>query len=262
MVRSVSTVDGGTALTTTSQVIGFIESSKWVGFTTRNFATGVVAKVAFSPYLFVLVTSDALAVAGNTTQYSSQAQDGDTATSVTLSSLDTAANSDFVYVGSHLRFRGVDVDVDAPNGTTSILTVNYWDGSAWSDTSDTDGTISGGATMAVDGQVTWAIPSDWVADSLVNIGDTTLTNIPHGSTQDIYWTRWQVSVALDSSVTLDHMIALPQSTAYAEFVNNQSFETAITMGPGGYAGLEALMNAGTGNLVVNVATRTISRDFV
>ena len=251
----------GVACTTTAAYTSLHEGTHWISLTPRNFSTAVVVRWALCPYLLIFKTTDALGATGNYTEYSSSAQDADTGTSVTLSSLDTAANDDYLYVGSHIQFAGVHCDVDGTNGNSSVLTVNYWDGSSWSDTSDTDNTSSGGATFAQDGTVAWSVPSDWAADSLVDIGDASTAHSPHLGTQDIYWTRWQVSSALDSSVTLDHMVAIPRSTAYAELVSGQALEDTITMGPGGIGGICALTNAGTANLLINCATRSNTRRF-
>ena len=261
-IRGIGT-SGGTALTTSSQVIGFPEGLGWLSLTPRNFETAVVARVLKSPYLIIAKTTDALALAANTTDYSSAAQDADAATDVVLSSLDTAANLDFLYVGSWEQFRGVDVDVDAPNGTASVLTVKYWNGSAWADISDTDGTISSGKTMAVDGQVTWAVPTDWATTTLTDANSLTTRGVAPQDVKDIYWTRWEVSAALDSATTLNHMIALNRSTAYAELAEGQSAEMILEgTPPRGYSGIEVLTNAGTGNLLVNGATVGKNKRFV
>ena len=262
-VRCASTAAGGTALSTTAAFIGFPKGTRYATLITRNFSTAVVAQIGFCPYLFVLKTTDALAAAGNLSDYTSAAQDDDASTVVDLSSLNTAANSDFLYVGSLTPFAGVHCDVVAANGTSSVLTVKYWNGSAWVDISDTDGTISSGKTMAVDGAVTWSIPSAWAADSLVDIGDASSAIAAHVGTQGIYWTRWEVSVALDSSTTLGHMLAIPRWTDSMEMIENQALEGSISMGvgKGSVAGIRATTNAGTGNLIVNVATAATGKEF-
>uniref|UniRef100_A0A6M3XVB5 Uncharacterized protein n=1 Tax=viral metagenome TaxID=1070528 RepID=A0A6M3XVB5_9ZZZZ len=251
----------GVSLSTTAAYTSLPEGTHYVTLTPRNFATAVVARFALCPYLIVLLTTDALAASGNLTDYSSAAQDADTATSVVLSSLDTAANNDYLYVGSWLPFAGVHCDVDAANSVASALTVNYWDGTAWTTTSATDNTKSGTTTFAQDGTVTWSVPTDWVPDSLVDIGAATAGIGTHVGVQDIYWTRWQVSVQLDTQVTLDHMVGMPRSTAYAELLNGQAFEATINMGIGGVGGIVALTDAGTANLLINCSTRSSSRIF-
>lgn len=250
----------GVALTTTAGFTAFPPGTNYLTLMSRNAASAVVVRYALNPYLIVLKTTDSLAAASNLTDYSVEAQDNNVATSVTLSSLDTIANDNALYVGSHIPFRGVDIDVDAANGTGSVLTVKYWDGSAWSDISDTDGTISSAKTMAVDGTVAWTVPTDWVASSLVTIGDTTL-GVSHLATSNIYWTRWEVSVALDSSVTLDHMLAMSRVTTYDEFPTSVAKELRIHQGVNGLGNVEALTDAGTANLIVSCATLGVGSRF-
>ena len=249
---------GGVALTTSSQVQAFDEGTRVISLTGRNYGTGaVVARVLMCPWVVGVKTTDALATEGNATFYTSEAQDNDVATSVTLSSLDTAVNDNYLYVGAAVRFRGVDVDVDAPNGNSSVLTVRYWNGTSWGDISDTDNTIDTGATFGLDGQVLWTVPSDWVGvrlDGTTATPDTSLTL--SAFTQTLFWTRWEVSVALDSSVTLDHFIALNQSTAYAELVEGQTLEQAVLRDLGGQSAIEAVTDAGTANLIINAGARS------
>jgi hypothetical protein len=256
-LRAASTAAGGTALTTTAQVIPFPAGTAYATVEGRNYTTAVVSKVALVPWLTILKTADLLATA---TDYSSEAQDADAATDVTLSSLDTFANGDAVYIGSHLPFRGVLCDVDAANGTASVLSADYWDGNSWEALTVTDGTASGGATFAVDGAITWTMPTDWATTPLADAVATTGAAVPHRRAQ-LYWARLKVSAALDSSTTLNSMYALARSTAYAELVTGRLLEFGITRGHGGVAGVEALTNAGTANLIVNVAAAAGSRGF-
>ncbi|MFA4835554.1 MAG: hypothetical protein WC749_05760, partial [Dehalococcoidia bacterium] len=191
----------GVALTTTAAFTPLPDGTHWVSLTPRNFATAVVARLLFCPYLAVLKTTDLLVAVANMTDYTKEAQDGDTGTSVTLSSLGTAAQGDYLYVGSYVPFRGVNCDVDAANVTASVLTVKYWNGTAWTDITATDGTISpAGTTLGQDGSVTWTVPTAWVGASLKDIGDTLLD---HALLRDksFFWTRWEVSAALDASTT-------------------------------------------------------------
>lgn len=249
--RAASTAGGGTALSTTSAVIGYPAGTRVVSITPRNFSGTAVAQLSLCPWVIVMKTSDLLVAEANLTDYTEAAQDGDATTSVVLSSIDTFANGDALYVGAEVPFRGADIDIDAANATASVITVKYWNGSAWADISDTDGTISGGASMAIDGQVTWTLPSDWVAVDLKTAGDTVLRT---GLLETpLYWTRWEWSAALDSSTTLDHLIALNRSTAREELLSGQNQEFAVQRRLGGSSAIEGVMNTGTGNLIVNVA---------
>ena len=218
----------------------------------------MVVKFNKNPFLIIFKTTDALVLESNLTDYSDNAQDNSTSTDVTLSSLGTAAQGDFLYVGAAIPFSGVAIDVDAANGNASVLTVKYRKSdNTWADTSATDGTDSGGATFAVDGSVTWTLPTDWITAKLKETGDT---NLNLGvATQELYWTRWEVSAALDASSTLNSMIAINRDATYAEIPAGMFWQEAVTVGPGGIYSITALTDAGTANLIVNCATRSSGR---
>lgn len=125
---------------------------------------------------------------------------------MTLNSLDTAGNGDWIVIGGPAPFCGLALDVTNTNSNNVALTVEYWNGSAWVAVSNlTDGTNSSG-TLAADGQVTWdggsgvSVPADW-AQSTIN--DITA-----------YWVRLSVAGALDSSVTLTEVDLLFPIRAY------------------------------------------------
>lgn len=251
--RASSTASGGSALTTTASVIQFWPWTQKVIMSPRNFATAVVVKVLFNPWLYVLKTIDSLASVP--TDYSEYAQDNSTSNDVDLSSLDTVANGDWVLLGSHEQFRGIQVDVDGANGTGSVtVTMSYWNGSTWVDTGDTDGTSSA-THLDQDGAITWTVPTLWRPATLKEIADITGLSITNekfpGKRERLYWIRWEVDLAVDSAVTLNSVCALNRSTNYAELLPGQSATEVISHGPGGYGCVEALTNAGTANLVVN-----------
>ncbi len=249
-IRAASTASGGTALSTTATYIQIPKGSHHIFITPRNFSGAAVAKFSFNPWLVVLKTTDNMATV---TDYSEYAQDASTSTSVDVSSLSTLANGAFLLVGSHLPIRGGYLDIDGTNGTgTATTSVYYWNGIAWADTSATDGTNST-RTFEVDGLVYWAMPTDWVATTLKARYPNTPTSDYTGL--NYFWTRWSVSAALtDTSVTFDSMVAANRSTAYAELLSGQLFEERINRGLGGIGCVEGLTDAGTANLIVNVAT--------
>jgi hypothetical protein len=255
-IRAASTAGGGTALSTTAAFIVLPFGTARIFMTPRNFTAAVVAKIAKCPYLYVVKTADDLATA---TDYSTQAQDGLASTDVTLSGLSTLAAGDALFVGSWMPFRGVAVDVDAPNGDASVLTVTYWDGSAWTDISATDGTDAAGDTLAVDGNVTWTIPSDWTTGRLSQLLPASAAAFAHAATPNLYWTRWEFSAALDAATTLNSMTAMAPSTTYAEWTVGVVIEERMVKGPGAWSAIEALTDAGTGNLIVNAATQSLGR---
>lgn len=263
-VQAASTAGGGTALTTTAGYIQLPVGTKHIDLVPRNFATAVVVQWLKNPWITILKTTDA----GNVfTDYSYVAQDGSTSTSVDLSSLGTLADGDALYVGSHVPFGGVYIDVDGANGNASDLTVSYWNGT-WAAIGETDNTDTG-AALAVDGTVTWTVPSDWIVAALRRVASAIGTApavvhqgarpamVPELDTlgEKLYWTRWEWSAALDASTTLDSMIAINRSTVYHELPSGMAWQEAVTVGPGGISSIQAKTDAGTANLIVDCAAR-------
>jgi len=238
----------GLSLSTTAARIALPFGTNFLQLIGTTYSTAVVARVGLCPWLTVLKTADLLAT--DPTDYSTEAQDGSTGTSATLSSLGTLAQNDALYIGSAIPFGGVHIDVDGTNSNASVLTVSYWNGTAWADTSATDATDSGGASLGQDGTVTWTIPTAWAT---ARLKDTqAATAVSPGPA--LYWTRWVWSAALDSSVTLDHIIAV--APGYLELPTGLPWEQGVLVGPGGVSAVEALTDAGTALLLVNCATRS------
>ncbi len=244
----------GVACTTTAAFTPFHQGTEHIDIVPRNLSTAVVVKYAFCPYLIILKADSADGLGGHLEDNTQVAQDGSTATSVTLSSF---AAGRALYVGSAIPFRGAHVDVDGANSTGStVITVSYWNGSAWVDTSDTDGTISGGISLAQDGAITWTVPSEWQLATLNQLaagaGETLDSSGQKWSYVNMYWTKWTWSHAMDSAVTLDHILGINESTAYAELTDSTAYEGRIHNGFGanGVAGIEALTDDGTANLIV------------
>lgn len=240
----------GVSLTDAASHTVLPRGAKFLQLTGRNYSTAVVIRFRLNPWITVLKTSDLLATKANLTNYSEEAQDGSTSTDVTLSSLATLANSGAVYVGSYVPFAGLVADVDAANGNAATLAATYWNGSAWTDITPTDGTETGGATFGQDGSITWTVPTAWSPTSLEAAVTTAAKNIGILK-QPLYWVRLAVSAALDSSTTLNSLIAIGGHTEYGELVAGVPWEQSITVGPYGVASVSALTDAGTANLIIN-----------
>lgn len=261
---------GGPSLSTTLKSLAIPLEAEWVSLTPRNFAGGAgTMRFALAPRLTIIVTTDLLAtptaIDSNPTtittrptqDISNEMQDGDQ-TDFAIDSIDTLANLDAIYVGAPLPFRGVTVDIGTgPQGTSSrVLTVSYWAGANdWVDTINIDNTISGSATMAVDGTNTWAVPDAWIPATLYGTADGAPGSINETSIQQgwsqakLYWTRWEFSGALDSDTDIRQIKALARNTDYAELLEGQALEFSIN--PVDVSTLEVLTDAGTGNVVAN-----------
>src|SRR3990167_7649778 len=138
--RAVSTASGGTALSTTVSLTSLIPNTDYVALTPRAFVGANVARFALCPWLMIIDTRNNLATDTHSVANEEEAQDGDTATAFTISAFGGAGKDDYLYIGSHVQFRGVSVNVGSVNAIASVLTVFYWNGSAWVDISATDNT--------------------------------------------------------------------------------------------------------------------------
>lgn len=243
----------GLAMTATASCVAVLPGAEYVVLDPRGFTTAVVAMVAFNPWLVVVKTTDSLATNANATDYSESAQDGSTGTTLVLSSL---ATTGALWVGSDLPFRGMVVDVNATNTAAAVIAGVYWDGSTQTALSMTDGTASGGASLAVDGAITWTMPTDWTKAKLSVVG-AAVDGVKYAGAE-LYWAKITWDAALDSAVTLNSVLALNRSTNYIGLPTGREFALPITRGPGGFGAIECRTDAGTGNLQISYGGRFTS----
>jgi len=78
------------------------------------------------------------------------------------------AAQDKIYVGLSQKTNGLNIVINSANALASVMTTKYWNGLAFAALASTDNTANGGASLAVDGVVTWAAPAAWTADTAVN----------------------------------------------------------------------------------------------
>jgi hypothetical protein len=123
----------------------------------------------------------------------SEAYDSD-ATTYELLNLGT---EDYLYVGYGTKFNKITFNVGTVNAVASTLTGAYWNGSAWTSVTITDGTKSGTTTLAQNGDVTFTIPDDWEANTVNSI--------------ETYWIRLDVSVALTPLMSINEITVTRQN---------------------------------------------------
>lgn len=256
-LRAFTTAGGGTALTTTLGLLPLPKGTHWISLTPRNFATAVVCRYAKNPFLIVLDTRDN---GGSFRDASDLVQDFTDSNTLDMGNFDTLANGDALYIGSHFQFRGVRVDGTLFNANASTLTVRYWNGDAWVDISATDGSAAAGAAFGQDGNVTWTVPDAWRKGQLSAMLNQPTTRSPRHS-EGLYWTRWEVSAALDATVTVANLLSMNRSTAYSELVAGQAWQETVKWGLGGIGCIEALTDAGTASLVGLAAIRSEGGHF-
>jgi len=260
-LRSAGFVSGGLAATTTVKTAGFPVGTQSLFSHVHNLSSSTVVQFALNPWLTVLKTDDSGATF---TDYSSVAQNDLADSGIVMSSLPTLANGGALFIGSHVPFRGLSIDVSAVNGTDGLMTADYYDGTAFVDASETDGTATGDAGLAQDGAVTFAVAADWVAAPFRDIMDK--ANEPFGPTYvkpttegrshvaNLYWIRLKTSVAFDSATTLHSIHALNRSVSYAQLGAGVAFDRALTRGFGGFGSIEYRTDAGTADFNVTVGS--------
>jgi len=237
----------GTVINTTRAHIAIPAGIRNIVATPNTFVTGVVAQISLNPFIHIIKTTDAMAT--NPTDYAEQAQDGATGTLVTFSSQPTLANGGAIYVGAVIPFGGMNIIVVNGSGGAGAMAVTYWDGTTWSNITPTDGTTN----MNASGDITWAIPAastPWIAAPLQQILGLGLPRgpIPSG---DLYWVRIATSAAYDATTTLSAMYSISQyANAVTELPTGVPFPTEVIR-PFNGGNLQAIMNAGTGLLLVN-----------
>ncbi len=147
------------------------------------------------------------------TDHTSKAIDKSSSAHVPLDAMQTG---DILYMGFYNDCpRGVYIDMGSNvNAESATLDVEYYNGSAWTDVSgDSDGTDSGGATLAQDGLYAWTVPTD--------IAETAINGI------SLTWIRFKPSSALSATVDIDQIIPACVDTNYGYFEAGIEYHYAI-----------------------------------
>jgi hypothetical protein len=132
-----------------------------------------------------------------------------------------------------------------------VLTINYWDGGAWVDLENSEGTKVGSDCLQQNGDETWTVPTAWTRSSLKAIGATTRGDGPFAA--NLYWTQWTVNGALTDPFDLRDIVGLNQSSVYSELAEGVPLEIGLRTAR--ISAVEAKTDTGTANLIVNVGTR-------
>lgn len=236
--RLLSTAGGGTALTITRTFINIPADIMNVECSVRSLTTAIVAKIAFNPLLNIFRTTDGFATAptNETGAYST----------ITLNSMPTLANGGAIYIGTAEPISGLNITVGNTNSGGGTMGLFYWNGTAWTDTSVTDGTTN----LSASGNATFTVPTAWVPGQLSNI-----LNIQKPSLgQKLYWLRWTTSVAFDASVTVTALYPINRYVdALPEYVVGGGPTMHLDRNSNG-GSIQALVNgaaAEAGTLIVN-----------
>ena len=144
--------------------------------------------------------------------------------------LDAASASDRLYVCMPDIVSGLNIDMTTSvNTNASVMTVKYWNGTAWADISATDTTKQGGGkSLQAGGTLTWTVPTDWVGAHLggvnfdagvkgMNITDKDAPGT-YGFWLQIYW-----SASLSADVEIANIWTLNKNTNRGYFHGGQEY---------------------------------------
>jgi hypothetical protein len=157
------------------------------------------------------------------------------------------------------------------NAVVSTMTAEFWNGTAWTAfTGFADGTSAGGATFAQSGDISWTVPTTWVATNLdltmvqglqnpgvptvlqpVGLAPSQRRQWQENAAFPVFWSRLTVSAALTANTAMNSFFALNRSTLYAQMLESSLEAFRVQKSLGGVSAIEALTDAGTANLIVN-----------
>jgi hypothetical protein len=105
--------------------------------------------------------------------------------------LGAMTSGDVLYLGRvDATFQSLSVALGAnANAMPAVIQVEYWNGSSWQDLIATDGTESAGIPFSQNGDISWTVPSDWVATQVNGISS--------------YYVRLSVDATLSASVDVE-----------------------------------------------------------
>ena len=117
----------------------------------------------------------------------SKSYDGD----VTTRDFLTLGTEDYIYIAYSRRFNKIGVNLGTFSAEDGTMTAAYWNGSAWTSVTITDGTKDSTYTLEKDGDITFTIPEDWRSNTVDGDG--------------AYWLRLDVSVALTTAFSINEI---------------------------------------------------------
>jgi len=118
----------------------------------------------------------------------------DGVTPITTYTLSGMTNVQYIFVGSDQPFNSITFAFTGHvNANGSVMTAQYWNGSAWTTVAIIDGTIlPAGTTLGQGASVTFTQPTDWQ--------HTASATSPTGPAVDLYWLKLMVSATLSADV--------------------------------------------------------------
>lgn len=208
----------GDTLTMSANAKGLLRPA---GARAVHFVTGTACTIQLCPIL-----RQAFTYIGTTyTDATANLKDRDT---TTVLSMNDWATTSILYLGCDEVFRGVYIDVGNTNTENATIDAEYWNGTAWTDLTETDNTNGGAGSLAQDGDITWTMPTNWAVTTV-------------NSSASMFWVRFKWSITLDPSVTIRDLILLNQDTSAGSFASGVVHELGLS---NKVAGIEAIETGG------------------
>jgi hypothetical protein len=119
--------------------------------------------------------------------------------------LDITAASDHIYIGSDLPFNHRWIEVSTANDQTSAISIDLWNGTAWTPAVDViDETSVGGVTLSQSGILSWQIdrynPS-WIRQDRTSL----MTDLSTLRIFDMFWVRLTFSANLKNTTAIKYV---------------------------------------------------------
>lgn len=169
--------------------------------------------------------------------------DRDTATG-TGSDMNSMTTSDFLYMCFEEPVGGVRATIGNANANAGTMTATYRkNDDTWATLTITDGTASGGAPIAVTGNITWTTPTDWKRTSLdVNTGIFANTELDAPGTEG-HWVRFAISAAADSTTSITELASINRDTSRGYYYAGIEYYISFDLRKAG--SIEAILASGT-----------------
>lgn len=172
--------------------------------------------------------------------------DRDTATG-TGSDMNSMTTSDFLYMCFEEPVGGVRATIGNANANAATMTATYRkNDDTWASLTITDGTASGGAPLAVTGNITWTTPTDWKRTSLAvptGIFGLTETDAPG---VDGHWVRFAIDAAADSTTSITELASINRDTSRGYFYSGVEYSFSFDLRRLG--AIEAILGSGTATM--------------
>lgn len=170
--------------------------------------------------------------------------DRDTGTG-TGTAMDAMATGDFLYICTSDVVSGFRIVIGSANAEAAVVAFTYRkNDDTWAALTETDGTDSGGASLAQTGSITWTAPTD-AKRAILGGGSGIFTDADAPPIEGFWW-RMAFDAALGADVEIDEIWTLNKNTTRGYF--RAATEYALSLDRRNVGAIEAALASGTDTL--------------